>query len=154
MDYKRILVPLDFSACSRTAFSHALALAEKFGSTVDVLHVWEPSRYVGPDVMLHLPGDNKSLADCVRDEARLELEKLLAQVKKPDTVTVNSILEAGDARRRIIELTESGMYDLVVMGTNGRTGLTRFVLGSVAENVVRRSYCPVLTVRDREDQQG
>ena len=149
MDYKRILVPLDFSACSRTALAHALALAEKFHSTVDVLHVWEPPRYVGPDVMLHVPGDNKSLADYVRDEARTELEKLLGELD--ESITVNSILEAGDARRRIIELTESGMYDLVVMGTHGRTGLTRFVLGSVAENVVRRSYCPVLTVRERED---
>ena len=149
MDYKRILVPMDFSVCSRTALSHALALAEKFSSTVDVLHVWEPPRYVGPDLMLHLPGDNKSLGDYVRDEARTELEKLLGELE--ENVTVNSILEAGDARRRIIELTESGMYDLVVMGTHGRTGLTRFVLGSVAENVVRRSFCPVLTVRERED---
>lgn len=148
--YNRILIPVDFSSCSKKALRQALAVGEKFGAVVDILHVWEPPRYVGPDVMLHLPGDNKSLADYVRDEAREELETLLAELNVPEDVEVNTLLESGDARRRIIELTESGEYDLIVMGTHGRTGLSRFFLGSVAENVVRRSYCPVLTVRERE----
>lgn len=145
--YKRILVPVDFSSGSRSALSYAIRLAAEFGANLDILHVWEPPQYVGPDVMLHLPGDSKSLSDYVMEEARQELDDLLRDLDPPTSLEITTMLESGDTRNRIIELTKTARYDLVVMGTHGRTGLSRLFLGSVAEHVIRKAECPVLTVR-------
>ena len=63
-----------------------------------------------------------------------------------------SAIEAGDPTRTVVEIADQDGYDLIVMGTHGRTGLSHLVLGSVAEQVVRRAKCPVLTVRGSDDE--
>jgi len=147
----RILVPVDFSACSRAAMEFAAYFAGRFGASVDVLHVWEPPRYVIPEVTVEVPGEpKKTLLEFARSEAGKEMESFLEELQRSGTVKVRGRLESGDPTEVILELTDTDEYDLVVMGTHGRTGLSHLFLGSVAEKVVRRSRKPVLTIRHPE----
>ena len=144
----KILVPTDFSACSRLALDYAMFFGRHCGSQIDVLHIWEPPRYVIPEVTVQLPGEvRRSLADFARAEAGKEMDGLLAGLTVPGNVAVRGRLESGDPTEIIVELAAKESFELVVMGTHGRTGLSHVFLGSVAEKVVRRAGCPVLTIR-------
>lgn len=145
--FKRILVPVDFSDCAIVALNYALRLAGSFAAQVDVLHVWEQPYYVGPDVMLYIPGgDGQSLVDYARAQAENELESVLASAENESKVKLTRRLATGRPHRKIIEIAELEGFDLIVMGTHGRTGLSHLILGSVAEKVIRQSPCPVLTL--------
>jgi nucleotide-binding universal stress UspA family protein len=147
---QRILVPVDFSASSRAALEAAAFLAEKLGASVDVLHVWEPPGYVGPEVMIHMPGKTGlPLVEFAHTEAGRDMERFLADFGKRG-LRVSGRLETGLAVQTILRVAGDDHYDLIVMGTRGRTGLSHLMLGSVAERVVRRAACPVLTVREPE----
>jgi nucleotide-binding universal stress UspA family protein len=141
---RRILVPVDFSACSRAALDYAAFLGERFGAAIDVLHVWEPPGYVGPEVMINVPGrTGLPLVEFARTEAGREMEKFLAALEERKIVEVNGRLETGMPVNMILSAAADRDYDLIVMGTHGRTGF----MGSVTERVVRRAPCPVLTLR-------
>jgi universal stress protein A len=143
----RILVPVDFSACSRGALEYSANLAQQFGATLHVLHVWEPPRYIIPEVLVQVPGEpSQTLADFARSEAGKEMEKFLIDLQS-DAFEVKGRLESGDPTDTILRLAADDDYHLIVMGTHGRTGLSHLFLGSVAEKVVRRAACPVLTIR-------
>ncbi|MBK8480859.1 MAG: universal stress protein [Proteobacteria bacterium] len=150
----KILVPTDFSACSRLALDYALFFAEHLGSQIDLLHVWEPPRYVIPEVTVQLPGEvRQSLASFARAAAGKEMNELLALLAAPDHVQVRGRLESGDPTETVVELAAREGFELVVMGTHGRTGLSHVFLGSVAEKIVRRASCPVLTIRHSGGEQ-
>lgn len=146
MNLRRILVPIDFSDGSLHAMRYAAELGQKVGAEVEVMHVWNAPAYMGTEGMIvHLPGNTTgSLRDYVHDQAKKELEATVdaAREKFP---TLKATLAEGDPREVIRET--SAAFDLLVIGTHGRTGLTRLVLGSVAEDAVRHAACPVLTVR-------
>jgi len=138
LPFKTILFATDFSPASNVAFNVAGALARDYKARMIVLHVIEPNRvgfsefggYIGPD-------EDKGTA-----------MNLLRAIKAPaPTITIEHRLLEGDPAAVIAETAEETGADLVVMGTMGRSGLTRLVMGSVAEEVLRRSPCPVLTVR-------
>lgn len=145
----RILVPTDFSECSGAAFTYACELARKLEATVTVLHVWDvpflwPS--VG-DTMVTVPTEEPmTVAQLVKKRAGEELAKFVSD-HAPRGVEVASRLEMGDPARTACDVAEKGGFDMLVMGTHGRTGLSRVLAGSVAENVVRNCAIPVLTVR-------
>jgi len=148
----KILVPTDFSGQSRRAFEYAIALARKLDASIDLVHVWEPPRYVAPDLMLAVPGWSAvTVEQFSRAEAAKELEAFLAKVD-PQGVKVRSGLEVGDAAATICRVSRDSASDLIVMGTHGRSGMARLVLGSVAQKVVTRADCPVLTIRVPEEQ--
>jgi nucleotide-binding universal stress UspA family protein len=148
MQVKTILVPVDFSDCALTALKYAEFVAKTFQAQIDVLHVWEPPRYVLPDITVQIPGQaDQTLMDFARSEAGKDMEKFLMALEDDGTVEVRGRLESGDPTDRILELAAKGEYDMIVMGTHGRTGLSHLFLGSVAEKVVRRASCPVLTIR-------
>jgi universal stress protein A len=143
----RILVPIDFSPSAREALEYAGFLAEKLGAGVEVLHVFEPPGYVGPDTLALLPitagqqGWGETRADVER-----QVEQFLSQIPGgPPAHTVR--IEAGEPSDTILRVAAEAGADLVVMGTHGRTGLSRLLIGSVAEAVLRRASCPVLTLR-------
>jgi len=137
---KKILVPVDFSDCSKAALEYAASIAWCFEATIDVLHVWEaPPPSYPPVPSLHW------VLDDVRQDAREELDQFIADTVKTD-VAMQPLLRLGDPQEAILHCAEEGAYDLVVMGTHGRTGLAHLFLGSVAERVVRQSHAPVLTV--------
>lgn len=153
--FRRILVPVDFSPASKGVLDWAVGVAKQFGASIDVLHAWDAPRYSGaelPEVTVEVQGEGrKSLPEFVRNRAAKALEEVIADLERRGIRSVEGKLEEGDPVEVILRVAESG-YDLLVMGTHGRTGLSRLFLGSVAEKVVRAAACPVLTVRLPPDQ--
>jgi nucleotide-binding universal stress UspA family protein len=133
-----ILHPTDFSERSQCALRLAAALARDYGARLIVLHVTAPPVAVYGEVAVLPAGDE--------DNTRLEGE--LRQIRVPDrNVRLEHQLQTGDPVTEILAVAESASADLIVMGTHGRTGLARLLMGSVAEHVLRQARCPVLTVR-------
>jgi nucleotide-binding universal stress UspA family protein len=132
-----ILVPTDFSERSANAFRLACAVARDHGARLVVLHVAPPpmAASVG-GVMTPEPGHD--------DERWAKLRSL----RPPDPrVPVEHLLAEGDPATMILQVAAQRECDLIVLGTHGRTGLGRVLLGSVAEEVMRRASCPVVTVK-------
>jgi universal stress protein A len=138
MKAKKILFPTDFSPASQEALKWATSLARESGATLLIVHVEEPPMaYGGGELYLGVDETN-----------RQELRKALAQVVPTDpNVPYEHKLLIGDPATSIVDLAESEGVDFIVLGSHGRTGLTRLLMGSVAEAVVRRAKCPVLTVK-------
>ena len=136
---KTILHPTDFSEQAGYGFQMACALARDYGARLIVCHVYQP-----PPVVYGEFG----AAPPPLDETPESLRERLARVRPPeDEVDVQHYLLEGDAAEEIVELARDSLCDLIVMGTHGRTGLGRLLMGSVAERVMRRAPCPVLTIK-------
>ncbi len=148
----KILVPADFSACSASGLQLAIEMATKLGSEVHVVHVVEPARYVQPGMMVttaeqkHVP-----IEDFAREYYGAEMAEFLAKVDAGSVKVSNEVLD-GVPHETIERLALEGGYDLIVIGTHGRRGIKHMLIGSVAERVVRRAPCPVLTVRGPTDE--
>ena len=143
---RRILVPVDFSESSRAALDYAVGLARGFDAQVDVLHVWEVPSFAPPGTVMFTSGGTP-LPNIVRTAAEEALEGFVSAAAKRGVAVHSSRTEQGHPVQAIIEAATSGKYDLIVLGTHGRTGLSRALIGSVAERVVRHAPCPTLTVR-------
>jgi nucleotide-binding universal stress UspA family protein len=144
---RRILFATDFSNASVNAFATALALAKANRGTLTILHVIAPyipimpQQYIGTQTwdQIDLQG---------REWAKGELAKLAAKAKKAG-IRSRELLVNGEPARQIVRTARSQSADLVVVGTHGRTGFTRWFLGSVAARVVAMAQCPVVTVRGK-----
>jgi nucleotide-binding universal stress UspA family protein len=135
---RTILHATDFSDHSNYAFRLACSLARDYGARLIVLHVAEPPVVIHPEgVVVPFPSDFK-------DQLWRELQ--LLQSDKPK-VTVEPCLADGEVVPEILRVAGESRCDLILMGTHGRTGLSRLLMGSVAEQVVRKAPCPVLTVK-------
>jgi nucleotide-binding universal stress UspA family protein len=135
---KTVLHPTDFSGRSHFAFRVACTVARDHGARLVVLHVAEPPVATAGEALL-LPSDEPDL-DALR--ARLEQYR-----PRHPSVAVEHRLAEGQPAAEIARAAAETGCDVIVMGTHGRTGLARFVLGSVAEQVLRQAPCPVLTVK-------
>lgn len=135
---RTILHPTDLSEYSRYAFRMACSVARDYDARLVILHVAKPTRLLYQDGML--PPEPAVYLD----HLRRQLQEL--QSSAPLVQTERRLVE-GDPVTEIVEQATEGQCDLIVMGTHGRTGLQRMVLGSVAEQVARRAPCPVLTVK-------
>jgi len=143
--WSRILVPVDFSERSKLAFAIARETAARYDAGVDLVHVVE--EHLHP---VFLVAGKSSIFQVLPDRKKQALKKmqtLVASTPGPDVPVEIHVLEGG-AGRGILEFAAENCSDLIVIGTHGLTGVKRFVLGSVAERVVRRSPCPVLTVKE------
>lgn len=137
---RTILYPTDFSAPSESAFELACALARDYGARLWIVHVAPPPAAVmGEFGALPPPPDEYGRAD-------LE-EKLRRLQDRAPKIAVRCQLQRGDAATEILKAAQESGCDLIVMGTHGRTALRRLLMGSVAEQVLRRAPCPVLTVK-------
>src|SRR5262245_5711295 len=134
---KTILHPTDFSERSEFAFRLAYALARDHGARLMVLHVVSPAVLYG-EGMVVLPPES------YQQEAETKLRQL--PTHDPKVSVVHKVAE-GDPTREILRVAQEAKCDLIVMGTHGWTGLGRILMGSVAEGVVRKAPCPVLTVK-------
>lgn len=142
----RILVPVDLSEGSWNQLDYALQLARPFHASLDVLNVWEPPQYVAPDLLVAAPGWNaQSLEQMAVQKALEDLQALMRRLENPP-VSIRHRVEVGEAADTILRAAEQGRHDLIVMGTHGRRGLPRLLMGSVAQKVVARAHCPVLTL--------
>jgi universal stress protein A len=144
---RRILFASDFSKASGKAFATALTMAKSSRAKLTVLHIVapmtpiSPDQYIGPETWRQLDAD-------ARRWTTQKLEELTAKAKKAG-VRVATIVADGNPARQIVRIARSRRFDLLVIGTHGRTGLARFFLGSVAGRVVATAECPVLTVRGK-----
>jgi nucleotide-binding universal stress UspA family protein len=145
---QKILVPTDFSAHARAAIRMAADLAGKYGAQVTLVHVYEPVAYTLPDgFVLHTPNQ---LADLMTRLAKqLGEEAKEAEAAGARGVEVKQL--QGVPSSEIVDFAKANGYDLIVMGTHGRTGLAHALLGSVAERVVRKAPCAVLTLRAQDE---
>lgn len=138
---KKILVPTDFSPSSKVAVDYAATIAKQFHAEIVLIHVIESSAYSVTDTLIVVNHEAalKTTAEALMDN----LHK--ACVERGLSVTTD--LVSGVPYREIVKKAERDGIDLIVIGTHGRTGVERLLLGSVAEKVVRLATCPVLTVR-------
>jgi len=146
IEVRRILCPIDFSDYSRRAFDHAIAIARWYKSTVTALHVFSPApvaAYAGPVVfepIVLTPGDRDQL---VADT------KAFAAAEAAPGVAIEAVVREGNTAAEIVDQAADMKTDLLVIGTHGRSGFERLLLGSVTEKVLRKVRCPVLTVPRR-----
>ncbi|CAM2066521.1 Universal stress protein [Sulfidibacter corallicola] len=143
MEAKKILLPTDFSPCASAALSTALFYADTLGAELHILHA-----IVRPEQEESLPfPDPDELERAMQKVAEVEMQKLLHTYKELPLdiveITRRGITNSGV----ILDYIQKNEIDMTVMGTHGRTGLKHFFLGSVAEEVVRLSECPVITTR-------
>jgi nucleotide-binding universal stress UspA family protein len=148
-EIRRILVPHDFGEPAECALGYAIALAGRLGATITVLHVYECPSYGFPDSMVA----TFEFESAVARAAQNALDGLMARARAVD-VEIGGILRRGTPTKDIQAVAESIAADLIVMGTQGRHGLPRALLGSVAETVVRWAGCPVLTVHGRQKDEA
>jgi len=136
MDIKHILCPVDFSDFNQTANEYASVLAKSSGAKITYFHV------TLPDVTYGAYGYVDIDAERARDQKRLE-------EIRPTIENIESTYAVGfgTPATAIVEYAEENDVDLIVIGTHGRTGLSRVVMGSVAEAVVRKATCPVLAIK-------
>jgi nucleotide-binding universal stress UspA family protein len=140
--YERILLPTDGSDASLAAATHAGSLARKAEATVHVVSVADSrNRFESPSSGL--------APDAWREAEQERAEAAVLEVvdRLPTAVEVERTITTGVPQDEILSLVAEGDADVVVMGTHGRSGLDRYLLGSVTERVVRQSPVPVLTVR-------
>ncbi|MES3628994.1 MAG: universal stress protein [Longimonas sp.] len=137
-----ILAPIDFSSHTHIVTEQATAFAKRYGARVTLLHVLEdiavPTTY-GIDPMIT---DSEPVRARITERLSREADMLREQ-----GVEVESRIRSGNPAEEILALAENDQVDLIAIATVGRTGIARFLLGSVAEKVVRQAPCPVLTAR-------
>jgi len=138
MNARKILYPVDFSTSGQTALEMATSLARDRGATLVILHIEEPPMAYGGGEFYY----------GIEEPSREELRRMLAEVVPADpNVPVERHLMIGSPATSIVEMARREHVELIVMATHGRTGLTRLLMGSVAEEVVRKAECPVLIVK-------
>jgi len=138
---KKILVPVDFSDCSDKALQYAIAFAKQFDAEVTLLHVVEPYPVTPEAYTLNMiPG-----------RYRKEDLEALASIAH-DSVQCATVLRSGTPHAEIVRLAKELSIDLLILSTHGRTGLARAIVGSTTEQVVRHAPCPVLVVRQKEQE--
>lgn len=144
MNISHVLCPIDFSPLSDVALAHATALAKQFGATLHFVHVYEPvfaDGYMeGMSPAPPAPADLQPIND------RLES---LCKTAADDQIECCHDLIFGFPAGSLVGYATTNDVDLIVMGTHGRSGASRLLLGSVAEAVVRAAHCPVLTVHEQ-----
>jgi len=139
MKIATILYPTDFSVSSEAALEVATAVAQRSGARLVITHV------KNDDAPTRASTDSISIPSDVDETS---LTRMLDEIHPTDAnVEHKHVLLSGDPAEEILRLAERERADLIVMSTHGRTGLSRMLLGSVAESVVRRARCPVLTLK-------
>jgi len=146
IEMRRIVCPTDFSATSARAFEHALVLAAWYEAPVTVLHVL-PEAVVASAGLPYM-GSPLLLEGSLRESVQADLTALVGPANRAG-LNASTELRDGNPATQTVRLAQELGADLIVMGTRGRTGLERLVLGSVAETVLRRAPCPVMTVPPR-----
>ena len=145
--FGRILVATDFSPASTPAVEEAMRLAASAGAELILVHAYEPPAPAAFEGYVAPPSVYDQWEEALRTSTESNLEQLLAKVREKGIKARSRVLR-GIPYTAITEAAAEERADLVVVGTHGRSGLSRFVLGSVAARVVAGASCPVLTIRE------
>jgi nucleotide-binding universal stress UspA family protein len=142
--FNKILVPIDFSEYTDDIIKYATEIAQKFGSSIYLIHVIPNMDYFTPYESFMAAENIVTVQKGIEGEVAKDLEEV---GRKITGIKTTNIIRTGVAFVEIIDYVRSEGIDLVIMGTHGRGGLEHILIGSVAEKVVRKSPCPVLTIR-------
>jgi nucleotide-binding universal stress UspA family protein len=141
--WKRILCPIDFSAPARAAMETAVDLARQFEAELTLFHAYQLPGYTLPEGSVMV---SPKMLQELADQAEAHLGEWKAIALDRGARKVATAKGVGEPALEVVDLAAEGGFDLIVVGTHGRTGIRHAILGSVAERVVRRAACPVLTV--------
>jgi len=144
----KILVPVDFSDCSRKALEYALPFARQFHAGIALLHVLHVNYYAASSE--YTTFDYPELIEETRRAGEKQLGDLARSVRK--ICPVKTVIQTGHPGSVIVDNAKKLGIDLIIISTHGRTGFKRAFLGSTAEHVVRYAPCPVLIVREHEHE--
>ena len=144
--FKHILVPVDGSSTSQLAIDKAISLAKAFDSRVTSIFVIDPYPFTG--VGTDFAYGQAEYLSAATAEANAAIKAAKAQFEAAGVSVETSVIEAHAAWRGVIQAAESTLADLIVMGSHGRSGLEKLVLGSVTQAVLSHTHLPVLVVRD------
>jgi nucleotide-binding universal stress UspA family protein len=147
---KHILVPTDFSESSKVALRYALALADRFGACIHVLHAIQ-SPFEQPWAAEIYAVSMADFEQAARRESDTQMAQMLTDAERQKYCAC-LVTETGPPFLTIVNYAQREPIDLIVMGTHGRGAIAHLLIGSVAENVVRKAPCPVLTVRHPEHE--
>jgi nucleotide-binding universal stress UspA family protein len=142
----KILLPVDFSECSEMALRQCVRLVRQLSATVEVLHVWEPVMLAAPEAVLLAPETAATLEQDAAKSSREKLDQVLRDLRSEGVTATGNSQQGALPSRVIVEFARTRGSDLIVMGTHGRRGFERALLGSVVERVLRQAPCPVLSV--------
>jgi nucleotide-binding universal stress UspA family protein len=139
---RNILFATDFSEASHAALPYAAAIARRYDSQLHIAHIMSPASYIIPSP----PGDLVTM-ECIHEAARADVrERMETLASHLKTVPHHTYVREGDVWKSLADLIQNHEIDLLVVGTHGRTGVEKLVLGSKAEEILRLAPCPVLTV--------
>ena len=147
MLYRKILIPTDNSQVSIEAARHGLEIAKLMNSKVYVIYVVDIMPFVG----LPTEGFWETIREVLEEEGK-EAFKKIEEISKEVGVDITTEILEGSPAEEIVKYAEKKGIDLIVMGTSGKSGIDRILLGSVAEKVSRRAQCPVLLVKMRKKE--
>lgn len=142
--FKKILCPVDFSQFSQEVVDYAVDLAIKYGAELHIMHVIPNMTYFTPYESFLTPENLVAIEKHIQDQVENDFEKVLKQ-----NVPAKKVIRTGVPFVEIIDYAKSESIDLIVMGTHGRSGIEHILIGNVAEKVVRKSPCPVMTIRPK-----
>lgn len=143
--YDEILVPTDGSPAAEAAIDHAISLAKAYDARLHALYVVDANAYTS------MEAGTEMVVDALESEGEMAINRVGDAAEDAD-IEIEEDLVTGTPHRSILEYIDDHDIDLVVMGTHGRTGLDRLLLGSVTERVVRSSNVPVMTVHGEEEE--
>ena len=149
----RILVPVDFSAHSDKAVRYATTVANRFSARLELLHVVEDPFVTGAWSSEAFVPNMPELLDKLANAAQQQMAELKKRLAAHGFVAETAVV-TGRPAQTIVEYAANGAFDLIVMGTHGRAGLSHVLMGSIAERVVQKAPCAVLTVREADERQA
>ena len=146
--FKKILCPVDFSEFTDEILEYAVNIAQKYNSELHLIHIIPNLNYFTPYESFFTPENLIVVEKNMETEVNKDFDELMKKINVP----AKKIIKNGAAFVEIINYARTESMDLIIIGTHGRTGLEHILIGSVAERVLRKSPCPVLTVRPRSRQ--
>lgn len=144
--FNKILCPVDFSEFTDQILNYAVTIAKRFDSELHLIHVIPNLNYFTPYESFLTPENLVAIERNIEGEVEKDFDKITKKIDLP----FKRIIKTGVTFVEIIDYIKEHGVDLVVMGTHGRSGIEHILIGSVAEKVVRKSPCPVLTVRPKD----
>jgi len=145
--FKKIICPIDFSAFTEEILAYAVNIAKKFEAELHLMHVTPNLNYFTPYESFLTPENLVAIERNIEKEVDKDFEEVCKNIDIP----IKKVTKTGVTFVEIIDYIKEEAIDLVVMGTHGRSGIEHILIGSVAEKVVRKSPCPVLTVRPKSN---
>jgi nucleotide-binding universal stress UspA family protein len=143
--FKKIVCPIDFSEYSSEIVAYAVSIAKKFDAELHLFHVIPNLNYFTPYESFLTPENLVAIEKNIGTEVDRDFGKIMEKIDIP----VKKIIKTGVTFVEIIDYVKTEGIDLIVMGTHGRSGIEHILIGSVAEKVVRKAPCPVLTIRPK-----